>query len=311
MKNTNLLFGLAILALTSCEHKDLCYDHAHTFDVCVFFDWRNAPEADPETMSAYLFPENDEQAQRYEYPNKTGGSAAIPANNYLALCLNTDTEVNLLRNTDDADTFEIYTREAKTMKNLGTAMSSLPRAEDTETEIVVLTPEMIWSDRIDNITVACNAGNRTIVFHPSERLCTYTVEIRNVKNLQYASSMSGLLSGMGGSMLLAQRQLIGERCTLPFDVTRDGIDCVKGQFNTFGHCPVTVGKHQMTVYVILTDNTKWYYTWDVTEQIHLAADQCQIDIVLDGLELPEPEDVGGGFHPDVDDWKNIQIEITM
>lgn len=47
---------LAVLSLTSCEHKDLCHDSLHVVNVKVVFDWRNAPGATPETMRLYLFP---------------------------------------------------------------------------------------------------------------------------------------------------------------------------------------------------------------------------------------------------------------
>lgn len=36
------IYLFAALAVASCEHKDLCYDHSHTIDVEVVFDWRNA-----------------------------------------------------------------------------------------------------------------------------------------------------------------------------------------------------------------------------------------------------------------------------
>ena len=38
---------LAVLSLTSCEHKDLCHDSLHVVNVKVVFDWRKAPDAAP------------------------------------------------------------------------------------------------------------------------------------------------------------------------------------------------------------------------------------------------------------------------
>ena len=35
---------LAVLSLTSCEHKDLCHDSLHVVNVKVVFDWRKAPD---------------------------------------------------------------------------------------------------------------------------------------------------------------------------------------------------------------------------------------------------------------------------
>lgn len=44
---------LAVMLLplfTACEHKDLCYDHSHTTQLEVVFDWTEAPDADPATL---------------------------------------------------------------------------------------------------------------------------------------------------------------------------------------------------------------------------------------------------------------------
>lgn len=86
------IYLFAALAVASCEHKDLCYDHSHTIDVEVVFDWRNASEAAPESMSLYLFPTNGGEALRYEFTDCGGGTIRVPVGNYGALCLNSDTE---------------------------------------------------------------------------------------------------------------------------------------------------------------------------------------------------------------------------
>ena len=93
------IYLFAALAVASCEHKDLCYDHSHTIDVEVVFDWRNASEAAPESMSLYLFPTNGGEALRYEFTDCGGGTIRVPVGNYGALCLNSDTENVTYRNT--------------------------------------------------------------------------------------------------------------------------------------------------------------------------------------------------------------------
>ena len=90
------IYLFAALAVASCEHKDLCYDHSHTIDVEVVFDWRNASEAAPESMSLYLFPTNGGEALRYEFTDCGGGTIRVPVGNYGALCLNSDTEMSLI-----------------------------------------------------------------------------------------------------------------------------------------------------------------------------------------------------------------------
>ena len=69
--------------------------------------------------------------------------------------------------------------------------------------------------------------------------------------------------------------------------------------------------HQLTIYAILADGSRFYKTFDVTDQVHGATDPCNVEIVIDGLELPKPIE-GGGFNPDVGDWMDGDvIEIPM
>lgn len=48
---------LALLAMTACEHKELCYEHPHVGFVRVLFDWSQLPGANPECMYVRFFPE--------------------------------------------------------------------------------------------------------------------------------------------------------------------------------------------------------------------------------------------------------------
>ena len=83
---------LAVLSLTSCEHKDLCHDSLHVVNVKVVFDWRKAPDAAPASMSLYLFPTHGGEALRYEFTDRNGGIIRVPVGHYDAFCLNSDTE---------------------------------------------------------------------------------------------------------------------------------------------------------------------------------------------------------------------------
>ena len=84
--------------LAACEHKDLCYDHSHTTQVEVVFDWTEAPDADPATMSLYLYPEDGSEPMRYEFTDRTGGTITVPIGVYDALCVNSDKETHRIQN---------------------------------------------------------------------------------------------------------------------------------------------------------------------------------------------------------------------
>ena len=309
------IYLFAALAVASCEHKDLCYDHSHTIDVEVVFDWRNASEAAPESMSLYLFPTNGGEALRYEFTDCGGGTIRVPVGNYGALCLNSDTENVTYRNTDQKTTFEVSTRTTDLLSGLsalGVRSDGVPRADGTETERVALPPDELWSDCTEGIELKQTAAAQTIVLYPELSVCRYTVEIRNAENLKYVSGISGSLSSLAGGLFAGKSETTEELVTIPFEVTVSADkSTLRGGLLTFGHCPSKQNRHRLIVYAILSDESKWYYTYDVTDQIHLAPDQRNVHIVLDGLPLPKPIVNGGGFQPSVDEWQSVDVDIEM
>jgi hypothetical protein len=86
---------------------------------------------------------------------------------------------------------------------------------------------------------------------------------------------------------------------------------ITGNFSAFGHCPTILQEHHLIIYGILADGSRWYYDFDVTDQVHNAPDQYEIHIKLDELPFPKPVVNGGGFKPSVDDWHSIEIDIQM
>ena len=86
---------------------------------------------------------------------------------------------------------------------------------------------------------------------------------------------------------------------------------ITGQLLAFGHCPSVRNRHRLTVYAVLADQSRWYYTYDVTDQIHSAPNQRDVHIVFDGLPLPKPIVNGGGFQPTVEEWQEVPIDIEM
>lgn len=304
-----------LAAATSCEHKDLCYDHSDAVDVEVVFDWCNAPDASPESMSLYLFPAGGE-ALRYEFTDCRGGTIRVPVGSYEALCLNSDTENVTYRSAERRETFEVTTRTADLLSGLsvlGVLSDGVPRVDGTESERVILPPDMLWSDYAESVELKPTAGTPTVTLSPEMSICRYTVEIRNAANLKYVSGISGSLSSMAESLYpgVGCDATCKTGATIPFDaaVSADK-STVTGELFAFG-CPSARKTHTLTVYAVLSDESKWYYTYDVTDQIHSAPDRRDVHIVLDGLPLPKPIVNGGGFQPDVDDWQSVNVDIEM
>lgn len=321
--------------LSSCEHKDLCYHHPHTKTLRVEFDWRDAPDANPEGMCVFFYPLDGEDApqRRFDFTGKTGGGIEIQVGRYRVLCYNNDTESVLLRGTDAFDTHEGYTREGSIFESIyGSGANYAPKAKEAEDERVVISPDMIWgcaaldveisetgvsylcfpeSEREDWSGKPAVSTEQVITLYPHELVCTYTYEVRNVKNLKYATQMCGSLSGMAPSLLFGDESLGTECVTIPFESVSDGVSTITGRFYTFGHHEENTAPHKLLLYVWFVDGSKYYYTFDVTDQIHSAPDKRHVHIIIDGLDFPQPIGNGSGFQPSVDDWQTVEEDIIM
>lgn len=311
------LLGVLVLVGSSCRHKELCYYHHHTQTLNVVFDWTNAPEASVVGMYLYLYPVSGGVMQQFYLPSG-GGQIDVPYGEYRAIAVNTGTEATLVRGSDQWETLELHTREASVLEGM-TSMSvtggEVPKADGAASERVVLAPDSMYVTREESVLVRESAEVQTIVMYPSEETCVYTYEIRNVKNLQYVSSVSGTLSGLSPSYFAGTDVLSSEGVTVPFATESDGVSTLRGRFVTFG-CADALSKadagHQLVIYGVMADGGKYYYTYDVSDQVHGAENPRRVHIALDGLEFEEPvHENEGGIQPEVGEWVQEEVSLPM
>lgn len=310
---STMLLGLTIN--TSCRHKDLYFDENPTLEVNVSFDWRNAPGANPESMAMYMFDKEADKTFRYIFANRTGGKVYVPYGNYDGLGMNSDdTDWAHFRNTSDVETFEIYTSDAVMLEAYGLSSRSVPRADGTESERMASTPGMVWCNRQDSISLPLSLKEKDITYYPEECVSHYTVDIYDVSNLAHVTgaSIDATLSGMSEGFLFGKCSSTDTHATMPFtlDIDKDD-DSLHGEFLTFGESQSHRNKHYLTVYMYISDGSKWYYTFDVSEQVYSAPDPKHVHITLRGLKFPKPITHDGGFHPNVNDWQTEYIDIKM
>jgi len=308
---------MVTIMLTSCAHKELCYDHPHTHEVDVVFDWSEAPDADPETMSLYLFPCAGGKVERYEFTDCNGGRIRVLPGEYQAICLNSDTREIVLEDKDAFDSFRLTTADGELHASAllaGVSMGKPPRAKGTEDERVARSPDKVWTGNLEELVIDESTGS--IRMTPVKSYIRFNVEVYNVENLEFAYIISGALTTMSESFLPGRDVLSEENVTVPFSAVHSVSEkYIKGEFLTFGHCPYQEYRHFLILYVTMNDGTNLSFRYDVTDQIHDAPDPENIVIVIDGLILPKPEGggggVSGGLKPVVDDWTSVDIGLKM
>lgn len=300
--------------LTACEHKDLCYDHPHSASVEVVFDWTEAPDAYPATMSLYLYPEDGSEPMRYEFTKREGGTIVVPEGMYDALCVNSDKETHRIVDKERMETFQVTTGNTRSLRGtLATRSETAPKARGAEEERSVMEPEALWSDHAERLDIGPASGVKRIVLTPKPRVNTCSVEVRNVENLRHLSALSASLTGMAGGWLAGIDELTTEKVTIPFEVrANEDKTQLSGNLTFFGHCPKEAGVHKLMIYALMSDGSTYYFEADVTDQLHDAAqDPTHIVIVIDKLPLPKPITGGGGLQPSVKDWEEVHISLPM
>ena len=313
-----------LLLLTSCEYKDLCYDHNHYGDVTVSFDWSKEPGRKVEGMTV-LFYNLDAPASeplRYDFVGMDGGRARLLPGTYRALAYNYDTETILYREMSSAETLEAYTRQSSIEEGTQLSRAGMPRATDAEDEMVILEPDPLYGAESEAFTVEID-GQCNVVMTPESRVTEFTATITNVPNLQYTSQFGGALTGLSPSVAMASGVPGEGHVTQAFTASVVGDSTIVMHVRIFGHCPhAAAGEfwpHILTVYAILADGSKWYYNINVSDKMHVsgpdpsgpAGHKEEIQIEVDGLPVPKPIVNGSGFQPTIDGWQGVEIEVSM
>lgn len=315
---TQYILIISIVLIASCQHKELCYDHFHKANIRIDFQWEDSLENYPESMSLYLYPVDTGAYIRYEFTDITGGDLKIPYGLYRLLAINSDTENLEYRDKDSIYTFGIYAKEATHLIGTNIRTASLPKVKGAEESPFVMGADSLWSDRLADSLMIHQIWNDTtqvdtISFSPGLITRQISITIDDAENLKFATGgLNVSISGLSAGYYPYKDSLSKETATYlaPLKIGEDGLS-VSGSIYTFGDMHQKYMEHILTVYAILSDGSKWYHTYDVTEQIHKYSDMSQITIELSGLPLPAPMFNGGGILPEVDDWQYTEVPITM
>lgn len=304
----------ASVVLTSCHHKDLYENELSYQEVEVVFDWRNAPDASPESMVLYLYDVNGGNPLRYVFTGRDGGKIRLPYGEYNTLAMNgDDTDWAYDDQTGDIENFITVTHELHPdfVDSVYTAHAG--RADGPR---IVDNPGMLWSDRIDGFKLSSADINtkKVLTLYPEEAVCHYTVTVLDVENIDSISGtrVEGILSGLAEGFSHGQQSNGGESVLMPLELTTDvAKDELDGQFLTFGEQTDDPHRDILTLYLSLEDGSRWYSDFDVTDQVHNAPDPHHVNIVIRGIKLPTGANSPGGFKADVNPWQRIDIYLPM
>lgn len=303
-----------VALLTSCNHKQL--EYGDSADVSIRFDWSREPAATPQQMRLVVFRTD---AQMLQLPfDKEGGTTTLVSGNYGFIAYNSESEV--ISATGSAYNDFQLTANTTTLTRFSSMFVShrAPMALGTENQPIVFCPDELWTSAQQ---VSLGGGTTMVTMPMQAATVEYVFVIRNVQNLSTVRELTATLSGMSSSWIPTKGHCSATHCIMPFEVETDGVSTITARVRCFGHCPDDdTSAHKLVIYAMLEDQSKWYYTFDVTEAMHDGNHHDQqgeggspeVPIELDNLPLPAPVPAEGmGLSPQVDGWNEVTIEKPM
>ena len=308
-----------LLLLTSCDYKELCYDHSHGYhlmlDLSLKLDMGYDFEVDDETHTKINLPEVmkvnyydplTNKSRSSEYVKSHGGELFVERDSYNMVIYNFGTEWTQIRGEGDINTLEAFTSDISNLKS--EELSSFTRSGEYEAPgPIIYTPDHLLVARqkldlpkfIEDSVLTVEADGATIIE-------TYSFEMPNLTGVENIHEIEAFVTNQARSNFFGRGVLNAEPCTIYFPIeTKAGIQGVKTAFNTFGKLP---GESHCYLHILIRDivGREILVSEDITEQFVNPDHHIIID---DPIDVPEPE--GGGIAPSVEPWEEVIHNVPI
>lgn len=323
----SLIILLLTLCVSSCEHKDLCYnhrDHAHRYHVNIVADYRHDweeycggidwleewPEEDityddlrpvyPSGLRVVNF--NKEGGYNVHNIKPAGGVIMLYEGVNDLLFYNNDTEYIVFSRTDGSVTTRATTRTRTRATYFGSEFAR-------PNEATVAPPDMLYANFFENYVAEKVVDPTDINVTLQPLVFTYLIRYEFESGLQYVSMARGALSGMAKEVLLNTGETSEETATILYDceMTDYGARAITTSFGTPGYpnpnYPTRADiKHALNLEVMLRNGKMLTFDFDVTDQLRMQPHGGVI--VVDGIVIDKEiaEEGSGAFDVGVDDW---------
>ncbi len=345
-KNTMMkcspLFAGILMLFSSCEHKDLCFDHdvhAPKSEVRIEAqyekewqyihgnapDWKNYPAWQESFGMEYddLRPEIP-GGLRVQVYNADGSGDIInvaPEGNVVymrpgkhsLLFYNNDTEYIVFNEMHSFTSAKATTRTRTRSSYLGNSYME-PASENTVNQ-----PDMLYGSYMDSYVAEPSTETDVIPVVMQPLVFTYLVRYEFSRGVEYVSLARGALAGMAQAVWLNSGQTSGEEATVLYDCTVEdfGAQALVRSFGIPGFPNGPYGaragrKYGLNLEVRLKNGKIKSFDFDVTDQV--AVHPQGGVIVVKGIEISDEEGTegGSGFDVDVEDWGDYEdIELPL
>jgi len=332
--------AVALLMLSSCEHKDLCFDHdehalkyianvqatyelewQYTYDGT---DWRASwPEAfgmsyeslKPQMPKGLRIVTYNEDGT-YDIANRQpqGGEVGFRPGTHSLLFYNNDTEYIVFDGLDQYAYAKATTRSRSRATYVGNKYYSSPsRSENT-----VNPPDILFGHYIAAYTPPHTSTVTPLPVTMRPLVFTYLVRYEFSKGLENVTLARGALAGMAEAVYLNSGRTSSEDATILYDCSLKPFG-VQAEVHSFGvpdfpndYYTRSTRRYALNLEVMLKNGKILDFDFDVTDQV--AAQPKGGVITVSGIEIPDEAltGEGSGFQVDISDWGEYEdIELIF
>ena len=315
----------AFLLLTSCEYKELCYDHPHVADYNLSLKLTLKLELDirldvteeahtkievPNYMKVCFYDPQTGRLGKTEFVGGQGGNLNEAPGIYDMVVYSFGTEWTQIRGEGEVNTLEAFTSDITSQKE--SLLSTFKRSGEYEAPgPIIYTPDHLLVTRKQVVIPALNAGERvvTITAEAATIVDTYSFEVKNITGVEYIASVEAFVTNQARSSFFGRGEKSTEPATIYFPVEVDAkTGVIKTTFNTFGKLP---GESLSYLHIVMKDTGGTIHT--VTEDITDQFEDPGHEIIINRpVVIPPPEGGGGGgISPTVDPWEDENHDVPI
>lgn len=311
-----LLVVMTVLVAVACQRRPIEEEYLRVYlnlNIDKNITNYEAKNNEPGLMRVAFFDHATGDYLSHDIVSDKGGYIFAPYGDVDMVVYDIEMSKTFVRNTYSWQAMEAYTDEiseqqrSRFTRYLQSRVDSRPSYDD-----IRLTPDHCFVAREYNIHIPRHITNDVFIINTTAKSVTesWTVEIRNIEGLEWVGSISMMLSGQVGTYFIATNQPSTQSLALYFDVSRvvrSGLT-ITTRFETFGRERTSGEQALMSILFLDVAGHPYMYNFDVSNQMENNPEQ---HIVIDGdISIPKPE-VGGGFKPVVEGWKEYEYDIPI
>ena len=321
-----LLTAIMLMSLglfSSCEYKELCYDHHHDKDYTAMLVLKLQLDVDveiemeskiepPEYMKVCFYSPETQGLQSTEFVGTYGGPLHTAPGSYDMLVYSFGTEYIQIRGESDINTIEAFTSDITPLKMRILASFAQDQDDDYEAPGPIIFPpdHLLVARETVKIPTREEAGDGVITIEATASTIveTYDFVVTNIEGAQYIESVEAFVTNQAVSSFFGRREVNPSPATLCFPVEvypAEGM--LMTAFNTFGKLP---GESVCYLHILIRDTggKEYRFTRDITDQF-LRPDH--VIEISDEIIIPQPEGGGSGIAPTVDEWEEVNQNVPI